>query len=271
VKRWIREKLQAGGLTVTKQLPASVSDSLQPSTPFHLVATSPEAMGACQQELSAWLTVKVADCQTEEKDISDALDIAIVRNWGTSALESQHRKAVQRVRYYTKLKAAVDAGFCIVPNFPVDLFAIRVKKDKPKQNYRQIEDASDYQDPARIIPDEKPTALAIGEGRYVSPSQTVQHDSVMVPNAKTGKETLTKMAWATEFRGVDFPLIAARPEVMDATGHAMGLNIFDAVGICPQTQKGDPLIIGKIFGAQSGWRRPEVSFLIAWHLDLRVL
>jgi len=82
---------------------------------------------------------------------------------------------------------------------------------------------------------------------------------------------LTKQAWTTDFQEVVFPLVAARPEIMGATADAMGLKVFDAIGICPPVRKGDPLIIGKIYGQGPNWNRKEVSFLIAWHLDLRVL
>lgn len=254
--------------------PGIIEQSPEPFD-FHLVATNPEAMAACQQNLAQWLGVKVSDCTTEVQDLSDALDIAIVKGWGTEQLSRQHKRAQDRLKYYSKLKAAVDAGFCIVPNFPVDFFAIRVNKQTPKTHYREIHNASDYQDAAMNIPDEKPTTLAIGEGRYVSPVQTVKRQTARSPDAKTGKDIVTKSAWASAFRDVTFPLVAARPEVMDATGNAMGLNIFDAIGICPPQRRGDPLIIGKIFGMKSGWgssvNQQEVSFLIAWHLDLRVL
>lgn len=243
------------------------------SPTVHLVAKNPQEMGQSQEGIRLWLTQKVQDERRELTDVQDAHDIAVKRKWGAAALLRQANRAAARVGYYEKLLLAVEGGFCIVPNFPVDFFAIRVKKAKPRENFQEITDAQSYQSAANNVPDEKPATLPAGVGRYVSPSQYVKSEIERVKDA-TGKELVTKRAWATEFRDVVFPLVAARPEVMDATGHAMGLNIFDAVGICPQTRRGDPLIIGKIFGVKSGWysgSQKEVSFLIAWHLDLRVL
>jgi hypothetical protein len=47
--------------------------------------------------------------------------------------------------------------------------------------------------------------------------------------------------------------------------------VFDTIGICPPQRKGDPLIIGQIMMPGPRWNRETVSFLIAWHLDLRTL
>jgi hypothetical protein len=70
---------------------------------------------------------------------------------------------------------------------------------------------------------------------------------------------------------VEFPIAAAQAEVMTATQEAMALKVFDAIGICPPQRKGDPLIIGQIMMPGTRWSRKTVSFLIAWHLDLRTL
>jgi hypothetical protein len=69
-----------------------------------------------------------------------------------------------------------------------------------------------------------------------------------------------------------FPLNVARPQIMEATAQAMVAKCFDEIGICPQTKQADPLIIGRIATKRRGWQEPSmISFLIAWHLDLRTL
>ena len=61
--------------------------------------------------------------------------------------------------------------------------------------------------------------------------------------------------------------------MMNATQEAMALRVFDQVGISPQgsVRAADPLIIGQILGHKEGYKRKTISFLIAWHLDLRSL
>lgn len=64
---------------------------------------------------------------------------------------------------------------------------------------------------------------------------------------------------------------------MNATAEAMALKVFDQIGICQPTRnagitrKGDPLIIGQILGKREGWSQKCVSFIIAWHLNLKDL
>src|SRR5882762_3695395 len=213
----------------------------------HLIARTPSEIQASQLYLQNWLEQKVKLAHTELRDVRDARDIAKERKWGFSALDRQVSKAVGFLTYYKKLLAAVKSGYTIVPNFPLDFFAVRVKRADPKRAYVEIKNASTWEDPANQISDENPQILPEGEGRYVNPSQLIRRDEVKTKNEK-GQEVLTKMAWPTDFQNVVFPLVAARPEVMGATADAMSLKVFDAVGICPPTavRKGDPLIVGKI-------------------------
>jgi hypothetical protein len=245
----------------------------KPIEVMHLIAKNPRQMAKSQRTLLEWLTNKVAFEKREVEDVQEALNIAAEKGWELAALERQVLRATGRVRYYEKLLAAVDEGYCIVPNFPVDFFAIRTRNKMPRTQFKEIRDASNWQDPAVSFDDVPAAALPIGEGTYVSPQPVVERrqQSVGTEGAEKGKRILVKEAWTTDFAEVAFPLIAARPEIMDATALAMAHKFFDAIGICPPQKQPDPLIIGKIFGAGRRFHRPEASFLIAWYLDLRTL
>jgi hypothetical protein len=241
---------------------------------MHLIAKNPRQMAKSQKSLQEWLTNKVAFEKHEVDDMQQAFNIAAEKGWETAALERQVLRATSRVRYYEKLLAAVDEGYCIVPNFPVDFFAIRTRNKMPRSQFKEIRDATNWQDPAASFDDVPGGNLPIGEGRYVSPEPEVERGEqtvVATEGAQKGKEILVKEAWTTDFMEVAFPLIAARPEIMDATAIAMAHKFFDAIGILPPQKQPDPLIIGKIFGAGRRWLRAETSFMIAWHLDLRSL
>lgn len=66
----------------------------------------------------------------------------------------------------------------------------------------------------------------------------------------------------------------AKPQIMEATGQAMAAKIFDELGILPDPKpKKDPMIIGTIIDPRGvyGRERRRVSFIIAWHLNVRDL
>jgi hypothetical protein len=246
--------------------------TINPTETVHLVARTPQEMAMAQSELSSWLTSKVASVDQEAKELKAATEQAIQNNWKHEALAGQLAKARKQHLYYSKLLQAVNAGYCLIPNFPIDVFAVRVKRDKPLEVIASTKFS--HYDPARDLADEKPQVLPPGEGRYVNPVQTVKRWSGRPAKDEKGNEVIERFAKTSGFAEIEFPIIAAQAVVMDATANAMALNLFDAIGICPQSRpKGDPLIIGQIWQARTnGWGAPKMaSFILAWHLDVRTL
>lgn len=235
----------------------------------HLVARSPQEMAAAQEDLSAWLTAKVAAINQEVAELKAATETAVQNDWEHKTLAGQLSKARAQHVYYVKMLQAVKAGYCIIPNFPIDVFAIRVTREKPSAHAASTEWANS--DPGRMIADESPDIRPAGVGRYESPSQTVRRWSEPPRKNEQGKEIITRWAKPIDFGDISFPLIAAHSVVMDSTQQAMALQLFDAIGVCPPSlPKGDPMIIGQI--RLSKGRNPRMaSFIIAWHLDLRTL
>ncbi len=240
--------------------------SVQFEETVHLVARNPMEMQNAQGNLKAWLTGKIGIIESEIADLEAAIDHAKQSKWSTAALSKVKSKAVGERVFYQKLLDAVEADYAIVPEFPIDVFAIRVTRELP----RAPAQSSSYSSGVSVS-DELPDTAPTGEGDYKSPSQMVQRWEEKETN-KEGKESTRHWMRATDFQDVVFPVRAARVEVMDATSKAMALKVFDRIGICPPSRRNaDPLIIGQVLGRKYGYSQKTVSFLIAWHLNLNEL
>jgi hypothetical protein len=251
-------------------LVTQVQDSAVEELEVHLAARNTEEMSQCQDKLKAWLNAKIKSERHNSEELEDAVSIAVQRKWGSATLKKHAALAKTRCVFYRKVLAAVEAGYTIIPNFPVDIFAIRVDRSSPQ--VKSYHKDSQYYAP-NVTPPTVPTlALPDGEGRYVADAPKGSSTSQKV---KVGDKEMIR-SWFTvkEYGNVEFPISCARPVVMEATAQAMAVRVFDAIGICPQRHiRKDPLIIGQIrLHKQRKWGEPPlVSFLIAWHLDLRTL
>lgn len=239
----------------------------------HLVARNPAEMQAARADMTAWLKGKLSEVELEVRELNASLSEARDHGWSTSALTRQRNKAVGQETFYFKLLTAVEAGYMIIPEFPIDIFAIRVTRSGVRQG--SVTERGQWANPT--VPDERPDVAAVGEGEYKSPSQLIRTTTRTEKNDK-GESVTVKTARPTDFGELVFPLQAARPVVMNATAEAMALKVFDQIGICRPIRgesqwqgKGDPLIIGQILGQRSGYTQKHVSFIIAWHLNLNDL
>lgn len=230
--------------------PASLHEDME------LTATHPDEMVASQQQLIAWATQKCAILKGEAAELGEAVERAKKMKWKTRAMYNLHRSAVKRLEYYEKIKSALEAGFYIVPNFPIQMFAIKTTKGKPKYATTYDHWNSDFVQKAQELP--------IGEGEYQNPRPLVYSKPV-----QDGVEKKT-LYWPKEWDDLEFPITMAKPTIMEATNRAMALKIFDKIGIMPAVKKEDPVIIGQIFRKQ-GYHVKTVSFMIAWHLNTNVL
>ncbi|HXP49400.1 MAG TPA: hypothetical protein VN922_05575, partial [Bacteroidia bacterium] len=92
---------------------------------LELTATVPAEMVASQQQLIAWCEKKIVVCSEEVKELGEAAEHAKKNKWKSGPLQAQHNKAIRRVQFYEKIKGALEEGYYIVPNFPIEIFAIR--------------------------------------------------------------------------------------------------------------------------------------------------
>src|SRR5882724_3284680 len=92
----------------------------QPQTSVHLVARNPVEMAQAKSSLQDFLTLKIHQCDTEAKELFDAYEVALKNKWRHSTLRNHGNQATKRGDFYRKVKMAVEAGYTLVPNFPVD-------------------------------------------------------------------------------------------------------------------------------------------------------
>jgi len=245
----------------------SASTTLTVAPSLELTATTPAEMQESQTLLIQWCETKIAAMKHDAAELAENLKIALRNKWKSSTLKRHTDLAAKRVTFYEKIKAALEAGYCIVPNFPVTLFAIRTDREKPNRKLY----IGTWKGGVNLTQEAK--LLPAGEGDYKDPSPLVVIDEFNGPDGKGGTTT-TYRAEATSFDDIDFPINMAKPRIMEATERAMALKIFDEMGVLPDPHpKQDPLIVGRILDPRQTGYGPQkfVTFIVAWHLNVRDL
>ena len=231
-----------------------------------VMAKNAADMKVAQENLSAWVGAKVEEAKLELDEMNDNLAIARRSKWKTSGLQTAASRALKTFSFYEKIKAAVDAGYVIVPDFPIDIFAVRTEREYPVRNYV----ARDW-DINRTQNSESPP---IGAGDYISDQPEVKRSPSSVYE---GGKLVTKTGfWSDGYKDVDFPVKTVRPIILEETSKALQLKIFDEVGIIGagkrrqvvrgQIAGADPMVIGRVI-FKHGYKTKRVSFLIAWWLN----
>lgn len=226
---------------------------------MQVTALTPLGMQECQEQLITWFGKKAEKVAEEANELQQNYEIAKKNKWKASTLKRHAALAIKRVDYYKKIKSALEEGYNIVPNMPLDIFAVRTDRKNP------LKKASFYRWDGRQA---RGGFLPEGEGRYVNPDPTQSYYEVTVPNKKTGEDEEKEEWFADEFQDVEFPIHMAKPEIMEATSRAEAMNIFDEIGVLPARRKVDPLIMGRIRDPRSSiYHDKHISFIIAWYLD----
>lgn len=121
-----RKAERAGVIAIEGEAGASESTALA-TVPVetHLTATDPLQMKAAQGDLKAWLEQKLAVLEHDIVEANAALSEAKRNGWATAALTSARNRAVDDETFYNKILMAVDAGYTIIPDFPISVFAVR--------------------------------------------------------------------------------------------------------------------------------------------------
>ena len=244
---------------------------------FHAVAVNATEMANAKAGIQTWLINKLAQINDEIESAQGLLERAVKYKLKQSSFKNQLAKHQVAHLYYGKLLAACQAGFTIVPNMPMDVFAIRVIRGDPKWKVQEGSSFSGFNSAAPYVEDEKEQILPAHRGRYESPITKFSEDRVETKVLRDGKDAAKYEVtqYCEGYDKIDFPLAIAHPIVMDATMAAMAHRIFDRIGIVGPTNKrkgyrGDPIVIGQIV-ERGGWNPKTASFLIAWYLDPRTL
>jgi hypothetical protein len=217
-----------------------------------------------QAELKAWCAAKIQSLRAEALELQESSDIAKRRLWQWQSLARAASEKRAEMEYYGKILAAVEEGYLIVPNFDVDVMAVKVHpdlEDAPASRNRWRPSSLD-----NVAPDVR---MPVGVGKYVSPqpAHVVQHyDESKDPN----KREMVRYFVAHGLRSPKFPVVGVKPIVLEATALAMSKQIFDQIGVVTGKRQ-DPVVIGTIFHPKDRFRQRRVSFFVAWWFDTRTL
>ncbi len=227
-----------------------------------LIATTPQELAVSQRQLVSLFQEKKKTSEAETYELATA--VAEAKNAGLRAphLQTQLRKAKKQTEYYEKLSRAVASGYYVVPNMPIEVFAVRrdgdgVRSSTSRRSWETFEQL-EGQLPAEV-------------GDYWNPVPV--KNSYFEREGKPGEEKSVKYYYPVALTDdIRLPGRVDDVRLIPPIKAALSLKTFDDIGIAPQTV-GDPMLIGRI---RRPGRRPDngqwassdyVCFLIAWFVD----
>jgi hypothetical protein len=247
--------------------------TLPETMPTAVVALTQDQMAAAQATLVAWCDERIAEAETEAREMNDIGFVAKERGFSANSAAVRERKAKARMVFYGKVRLAIEAGYVIVPNFPVNIFAIRTNRKAPSGEMTR--DSYGHRDHF----EQGAPGLPVGDGRNVSNVAIADRTTDRVPVKPGSTEMETEyIAWPVDFDDrfeLGMPVHLVRPQILESTSEAMEKLLFDEFGLvrddARMTRSGrakasDPIIVGRIIDRRNG---RMFSFFVAWWLDKR--
>lgn len=232
------------------------------------IANTQAELPMLQAQLGEWCREKLVEVRQHEAELRAAYEQARKQRWNSSALLRAANKELQRVEFYEKVLAALDAGYMLFPPIEeVDLIAIRTNMERHPYQENVARNAPPWNQ------DTQSEAPPAGEGEYKKPMQrwtgwgTVEVKRKRADGSEY-RETVNNWNPVTAFDKPDFPLVMARAQCVQATSAAMEMKIFDDIAIYPPRAKKDPVILGRIHDPKGS---RKLNFLISWRVDKRDL
>lgn len=255
------------------EIPPVVAEPIEGSTAadeapeYFLVARNPVELEQAHHAMLKWARDKQADMLRQVHEAQERISVAKRSKWSTTKHVSDKAMAHKRLSFYQKIEGAIMAGYLVIPDLPLNLFAVRTKATRPKANRRE-----GAWNTGRTLEGQQ---LPAGEGTYVSAEPTVRRFSV---NDRNDKGALVERWFneAAEFREVSFPVVLAKPVLMTQVAQAMTLKVFDEIGLVVDGNmsgmvnrgtrgKGDPILVGRIRNPRQF--RPSACFFLGWGLQ----
>lgn len=221
-----------------------------------IIATTPAQMQEASRETLTWVQRKIAGSEREVVLANETITALEHANASTAAATRQLKLARARLTFYTKVRAAIDAGYYIIPPFAVQPFAIRVPENRGPRGERERR---------KWVREQTPAALPAGEGVYVHPEPKRERVDSETETRKDGTTTEVAIYENVDWRKVDIPVLAQKPQIIDAIAGALESRIFDALGIAPAYRAADPIVVGQIRHWRTGAN--PLTFFVAWWLD----
>lgn len=223
-----------------------------------VVAYSPNELVAAQSTVRGWCAENIRRLLAERKEAETNLAQAKQSKWRTGPFSTLVSRCSKRIEFYKKIGKAIKLGYMIVPNFDMDLFAVRTGRVVPRsreQSYRN-----------RFI--ENGDTLPEGEGRYVG-EKPVEENYPTTETNNAGKPYQQSRYYPVAFmETIAFPISFVKPQIVAETSKAMGHKLFDQIGIVRGgfiQRRDDPIVAARIIDGSD--KKKAVTFFIAWWLD----
>lgn len=220
-----------------------------------IIALDPRQMAEAQTTTVAWIDRKIGDCHREQDDAQALFDSLNRARLDVRPATRAQDACARRLRFYEKVKMALEAGYYIVPPFVLQAFAIRVdRKANPDVSTRQwVSDET----PPRVLP--------AGAGRFVNPQPPRVWEATRKERIDATDQTRDIDLYRNgDWGDVALPVRALKPEIIDAVGKALEEKVFDVLGIAPAYRSSDPIICGRILHPDG---KRALTFFVAWWLD----
>lgn len=237
-----------------------------------VIATNAQQMQSAQQIMIARVDARLAMLGERVTQLHANLEHAKKYKLRQSSIQSTINKALRRVTFYEKVRAALEAGYTLIPDMDVDIFAIRTAREKPVTNY--VERTSIYESGAHPeVMAQETERPPLGEGRYVAPQALERRSQIILGKNEKGETTYTQDAWAVDYdEELMFPFSLAKAEILELTGEALAKRIFDELGVAPRRLRGnDPMVIGRVVLRDGRYNQRILNFLICWFVDVDTL
>lgn len=227
-----------------------------------VVAYSPHELMAAQSTVRGWCAENIRRLLAERKEAEANLAQAKQSKWRTAPFSTLVSRCGKRIEFYKKIGKAIKLGYMIVPNFDMDLFAVRTKRFAPRQREHQWR--NQFIENGDVLPE--------GEGRYVG-NKPEESFYLATEKNRDGKDIEVNRYYPVAFmETIAFPISFVKPQIIAETSKAMGYKLFDQVGVVRGgyvMRKDDPIIAARILdGSQKG---KAVTFFVAWWLDKDML
>lgn len=234
-----------------------MSTELAPQT---FVALTPYELPAAQSQVATWCQAKIHALARDLREQRSNLRQAKAMHWKRTGWANAITKTKKLMVYYTKIKQAVSAGYLIIPNFNVDVIAVRVQEGARPPGDVGVHLAT-------------PQVLPPGEGHYVD-DRVDGYYSERSYTDSAGKPRTTNDFIPTNYdTDLDFPAALVKPSILEATNRAMAKQLFDRIGIIRAGKRADPIVVGQIIHPKTSggttlrnWPT-VVTFFIAWWLS----
>lgn len=93
--------------------------------PHEVIAINQPQLEQAHEKMLEWVGKARAQTFAELDEERSALATATERKWATDPFKRRIARLAKRVEFFDKIEEGLRAGLVLVPNFPMDIFAIR--------------------------------------------------------------------------------------------------------------------------------------------------